>query len=316
MNIGLRLYYREHEETFGLVSHIPNFGYRLMAGAVQLRLRLELLGHRLIPLSQASLDSIDMVMVFDVDAQIYQEILQLPPSIPCILICMESPIYSPCSHDLEILSDPRWYRVLTWNRAIHLQNIFYYDIPFADGIPLNLNSNLPAMSKKGVAIANPAKSPKGFLLQRDALYLELAAHKLIDLYGNHWPCIPDQGLYGSTPNKITTMENYSYSLIIENCLHAGYVTEKLADSILAGRPAIYYGDLELAQERFPNTFVSLKHLSLESFLDARAELFANVDFFLDSANIARIRSCQWCCSFVENIMCSVENLPPAIRISG
>jgi hypothetical protein len=306
MNIGLRLYYREHEENFGLVSHIPSFGYRLMAGAVQLRLRLELLGHRLIPLSQANLESIDMVLVFDIDNQIYQEILQLPPSIPCILICMESPIYAPYSHDLSILSNPRWHKILTWNRTVCLPNVNYYDIPLADGIPLDINPNLSAVSRKGVAIANPAKSQQGFLPQRDALYLELAAREFIDLYGNHWPYMPEQGLYGSTENKITKIEAYSYSLIIENCLCSGYVTEKLADSILAGRPAIYYGDTQIAQIKFPNTFVKLKELSPESFLEARSEVFLRKCELEESMQRARAKSYHWCTFFTKAVLVAMN----------
>lgn len=302
MNIGLRLYYREHEESFGLVSHIPSFGYRLMAGAVQLRLRLELLGHRLIPLSQANLESIEMVLVFDLDAQIYQEILQLPPSIPCILICMESPIYSRYSHDISVLSNPRWHRILTWNRTICLPNVLYYDIPIADAIPLDFNPNLFATSQKGVAIANSAKSQEGFLPQRDALYIELASRQFIDLYGNHWPYMPSQGLHGSTPDKILTITNYSYSLVIENCLYSGYVTEKLADSILANRPVIYYGDSELAQNRFPNTFIPLENLSLEAFIIALKELSKKRKDIEESVRISRLQSLQWCDSFLEKIM--------------
>ena len=307
MNIGLRLYYHEQEESFGLSSHISNFGYRLMAGAVQLRLRLELLGHRLIPLSQNNSELIDIVLVFDLDAQIYQEILQLPASIPCVLICMESPVYSPCSHDLSILASPRWHKVLTWNRTIRLPNIIYYDIPIADGIPLDINLNTLATSCKGVAIANPAKSQEGLLPKRDALYLELAARKLIDLYGNYWPHMPDQGLYGSTPDKIATITNYSYSLVIENCLYPGYVTEKLGDSILARRPTIYYGDIELAQERFPNTFVPLEDLSLNAFLESRERILTQAGVISESVDHARLRSWQWCNSFTDSVLYSLAS---------
>jgi hypothetical protein len=249
-----------------------------------------------------------MVLVFDLDTQIYQEILQLPPSIPCILICMESPIYSRYSHDISVLSNPRWHRILTWNRTICLPNVLYYDIPIADAIPLDFNPNLSAISQKGVAIANPAKSQEGFLLQRDALYLELAAHQFIDLYGNHWPYMPERGLYGSTPDKISTITHHSYSLVIENYLCPGYVTEKLADSILAKRPAIYYGDITLAQHRFPNTFVSLKELSLEAFLEALAELSATMQNMKELVEISRLQSLKWCNSFVEQVTKSILHI--------
>ncbi|MBD2160573.1 hypothetical protein H6F46_07690 [Limnothrix sp. FACHB-1083] len=302
MNIGLRLYYREQEEYFGLTSHIPGFGYRLLAGTVDLRLRLELLGHRLIPLSQANLESLDVVIVFDIDAQIYQEVLQLPPSIPCILICMESPIYSPHSHDLSILAHPRWRRILTWNRAIRLPNVIYYDIPIADGIPLNTDYSMSTVSQKGVAIANPAKSQRGLPPRRDSLYLDLAAQGIIDLYGNHWPYIPDRGLHGSAQDKIATIEKYSYSLVIENCVCSGYVTEKLADSVLARRPAIYYGDNETAQGRFAGTFILLKELSLESFLESLSELRKYKDELEKSIDVCRQNSFNWCNSFSEEVI--------------
>jgi hypothetical protein len=219
---------------------------------------------------------------------------------------MESPIYAPYSHDLSILSNPRWHKILTWNRTVCLPNVNYYDIPIADGIPLDINPNLSAVSQKGVAIANPAKSQQGFLPQRDALYLELAARQLIDLYGNHWSYMPDRGLHGSTPDKIATITNYSYSLVIENCLCPGYVTEKLSDSILANRPVIYYGDYEIAQSRFSDTFVKLENLSIEAFLKAESQISKSYLRLSKSVKNIYLKSYYWSNSFLQKIIVAVQ----------
>lgn len=49
--------------------------------------------------------------------------------------------------------------------------------------------------------------------------------------------------FGNTDNKIETLSNYRYSLVIENSLE--YISEKLVDAILAGTVPIYVGpDLE------------------------------------------------------------------------
>jgi hypothetical protein len=50
--------------------------------------------------------------------------------------------------------------------------------------------------------------------------------------------------FGNAVNKIETLSDYRYSLVIENSLE--YISEKLVDAILAGTVPIYVGpDLEL-----------------------------------------------------------------------
>ncbi|MCL5125092.1 MAG: hypothetical protein M1511_11445 [Deltaproteobacteria bacterium] len=57
-------------------------------------------------------------------------------------------------------------------------------------------------------------------------------------------------------------------MVVENNICPGYVTEKLGYSILAGLPAIYWGDSKNAERRFGKVFVPLGELTEKGFLAA------------------------------------------------
>ena len=43
------------------------------------------------------------------------------------------------------------------------------------------------------------------------------------------------------PDKITAMGNFKFTLVLENCVFPGYLTEKIFDAMLAGTVPVYYG---------------------------------------------------------------------------
>jgi hypothetical protein len=56
-------------------------------------------------------------------------------------------------------------------------------------------------------------------------------------------------IYGQTPFKDKTVphKNYEFTIIIENCRHRGYFTEKIIDCMAQGTIPIYWGDPEISK---------------------------------------------------------------------
>ena len=65
----------------------------------------------------------------------------------------------------------------------------------------------------------------------------------IDIYGNSWEesGIHDQRIKGTLDNKKQGLEEYEFSIAIENCVEWDYFSEKLTDCFLTDTTPIYYG---------------------------------------------------------------------------
>lgn len=308
--------YSHVEKDFGITDGGTIYGNRLLQPIIDLRRKLEALGFEVLTRQELELVEADIAVFWDLDNDLYKKAKSLPKTMPCILICTESPIYAPFSHHAHILFSKRWSAVMTWNRSFSSNNIFYYDIPIAGvGIIecLEQADNSFNQSKiKGIVVSSCKRDIRGTTKYRDRLYSQLAHQGYIDLYGQGWPVNEQNGIFGSTLNKIQTMRQYSFSLISENSIYPGYVTEKLADSILAGIPAIYYGDFRTAQQRFPDTFIQLKELTVPAFLRARKELMIKYEQLREHVSVCRSQSNHWADTFIDTlvqIICLISEEP-------
>lgn len=235
-------------------------------------------------------DSFDIAIFIDIDEELYQVAKSLPPNVKKILCLVESPIYAPFGHHPNILFSDIWARVLTYNREFYSEKLTYYDIPVT-GIQCILPGGpISEMSKKGVFIGS-FKDDRGFGLERNAMILQAADAGLLDIWGYGWP--PCAGYHGTTDNKIETLRQYSYSLCVENAKFSGYVTEKIGDSILAGRPCMYFGDTVHARRRFGESFVALQELSFSSYLTAKSEIEHRYEELVGVVKKEKAASTQW-----------------------
>jgi hypothetical protein len=91
-------------------------------------------------------------------------------------------------------------------------------------------------------------------------------------------------------------------------MYPGYVTEKLGDAILAGLPSIYYGDVENALRRFPNTFVQLDELTYNSFLKSKNILMDNYDSMIKGVYASFNNSDIWMESFVNTLFHTINKI--------
>ena len=307
--------YVKQDETFGSAVEQPCFGNNLHYSGKLTATLLSQLGFACFPENVLPLEEADLLLCVDLSPPLWQRLQQVPSKVKKILMVAESPIYAPLSHDgAKILRNPFWDLIMTWNRGFHAQYIFHYDLPFAGR---KVSTPIPAKSehfldnqRRGVVVASYKRDYRGFLYDRNRLYKRLASDGELALYGRRWGYAPQRQRMGLTSDKLQTISDYAFSLVVENNLLDGYVTEKIADSILAGTPVIYWGDWETAERRFPGTFVALKKVDLDDFYSAREQLFSDYGKYLRSVEKVKEESDGWCDSYLAVLKQAIETLFP------
>lgn len=129
----------------------------------------------------------------------------------------------------------------------------------------------------------------------------------VDVYGNGYQHVDD---------KFDVLYNYKYALVIENCAHTDYWTEKLADCILAGCYPIYHGAPNVSQyfgegvttvdiNNYDETLRVLHHIiSQKTYESSTASMAANRDRVLDEYN---------CFNVIADV---VDGIPAASALLG
>lgn len=307
--------YVNPEETFGNVSEQACFGNNLHYPGQRSAALLSQLGFSCFSEADLQISEADLLLCVDLSAPLWQRLQQIPSHVKKILMVAESPIYAPLSHDgANVLRNSFWDLVMTWNRGYHAEYILHYDLPFAGQ---SVSTPIPEKSEHfldtqqcGVVVASYKRDYRGFLHDRNRLYKSLASDGDLALYGRRWGNAPKRQRMGLTSDKLQTINDYAFSLVVENTLVNGYVTEKIADSILAGTPVIYWGDWETAERRFPGTFVPLEKVDRPSFYSAREQLFSGYEKYLQCVENARKMSDGWCESYLTVLKQAIQTLFP------
>ena len=238
-------------------------------------------------------DDFDIIVFCDLDQELFEYAKKLPKKIKKILVLTESVIYTPFAHHLNILVDPVWAYVVSYNREYHTPNTIYYDIPVT-GIQLPVNM-ATCNTDIGCHIASYKNDTRGYTFERDKLITELANKNNIHVYGSGWQF--KKNYLGKTADKIQTISQYKYYIALENAKYSGYVTEKLGDAILAEKPSLYFGDIENARRRFGNTFIPLNGLTYKDFNIALEKLNADYDYYKNNVLEEKKKSIYWCDSY-------------------
>lgn len=295
MKIGVYSFYNISVSELCNTTGGTNYGNHLYYPFNILAKKLQYNNINFVPLNE----NIDIALFLDLNEYLFNIALKLPRSIKKILICAESPIYCPFVHHVNILNNDIWDIILTYNRSFKNNKIKFYDIPITGNIN-NVPFQKSIKNNLGVVVSSLKNDSRGFVpKRRDELIKKLAIFNEIEVYGHGW--VNSKNIFGATSNKIKTMKNHSFALVVENCKCDGYVTEKLGDAILAGLPSIYYGDYKNANRRFPGTFVELKNLDYNSFLKSKSELFNKYDTILQNVEKSFLNSYSWSDSFINNL---------------
>lgn len=199
-------------------------------------------------------------------------------TVPGVLICAESPLFTPDFYD-ELPKIRRHYsRQMLFNSGtdhMHFPSFHPHEIKpvgsWSDRKPLCMISANKHYGAYGIRATSPARM---FSLTHQLHDLRFKAIESLvpmghmDLYGYGWP-----EAFGRTcENKIDTLSNYKFSLVIENVRMPGYVTEKLIHCLVAGTIPIYYGAPDVAAYIPPECYVALDSDWLD---EGMAEMIAN-----------------------------------------
>ena len=82
---------------------------------------------------------------------------------------------------------------------------------------------------------------------------KLSEYKKVDMGGK---C--QNNINRKVKNKIEFLSNYKFSIAMENSDGDGYISEKIADSFLAGTIPIYFGDYLLDEYINPKSYILIK----------------------------------------------------------
>lgn len=86
-------------------------------------------------------------------------------------------------------------------------------------------------------------------------------------------------------SKIEFLQQFRFTIAIENSEHPGYITEKLTDALLARTVPIYWGDPLVAEEFNPEAFFHLRNFSNHSIAIAEMQrLNMDSESLLDMLN--------------------------------
>ena len=98
---------------------------------------------------------------------------------------------------------------------------------------------------------------------------KLNKYKKIDMGGK---C--ENNIGRRVKNKKKFLRNYKFSIAMENSGGDGYITEKIADSFLAGTIPIYYGNFLVDEYINPKTYILIRS---EKDIDEKIELIKKID---------------------------------------
>ena len=79
---------------------------------------------------------------------------------------------------------------------------------------------------------------------------------------------------GTVKNKIEFLSDYKFSISMENSKGDGYITEKIAQSYIAGTIPIYYGDYILDEYLNPKTYILIRG---EKDIDNKIDYIKKID---------------------------------------
>jgi hypothetical protein len=151
-----------------------------------------------------------------------------------------------------------------------------------------LDGDAPAPTVRPPRFCDYIYSNGGAHAMRARLFHRLSEYRTVDSYGSHLNNTDDRILRTTWDNdwctpKMDLHKEHSFSLAIENSLHRGYTTEKLATAFIAGTMPIYWGNpdvgLDFNTERFVNVH---DYATIDAVVQRVRELDADDDLMQEA----------------------------------
>ena len=288
-------YIRENENFGEVRSHNP-YGGLLIEAERRARRIIEAKGYTFHSQQELPPEIADVILCVDLSPELDAHIRKCPAKNRRILLFEEAPLHS--SYTIQQPQDsylqPMWERIITWNLSYEAEYITHFDLPFDFGCA----AMHPAPSSQSAGLAFMSNAPDerlGLIWRKHHLCQALHKTGQIELlqFGGGTADIR------INPAWLKALAGRPFALVIEDTWISGYVSELLPACIIAGVPAIYWGDVATAERRFPDTFIPIDEISLDSFSRALKEL-ANRREELNSCICQCQNMCQeWSSTFVN-----------------
>ena len=136
----------------------------------------------------------------------------------------------------------------------------------------NINRNRKEVlktSKRKKFCAAVISNCKSFYRFRLKFIEKLSKYKKVDMGGK---C--KNNINSTIKNKIEFLNNYKFSIAMENSNGDGYISEKIVDSFLAGTIPIYYGDYMIEEFINPKSYILIKG---DKDMDEKIEYIKKID---------------------------------------
>jgi hypothetical protein len=199
-----------------------------------------------------------------------------------ILMLVEPPLISPKIYFNLKKLEKKFHKIFIYNDSF-ISNIdkfskFYFFQPAINENELARILESKSRLRRYALIGSnlrPIKSKYQELYsKRIDVMIDLDKFKLLDLYGRGWSSLIGrnyinlrylfnyfkiQSFYrGPCKSKTDTLNNYEFSIVFENMIMDGYVTEKIFDSMRSGSIPIYLGAPDIEKHVPKNCFVDYR----------------------------------------------------------
>lgn len=160
--------------------------------------------------------------------------------------------------------------VIEWINCGFLNDMISHEV-----IQQNLPENMRFITKKYKLISlicgERNNSKRGYKLREDITNYLINNSLNVDIYGRYFECDLNKNIYGQIQLKSNALQNYKFSITIENSSEKNYISEKLYDCFINDVVPIYFGP--------PNILNIFNENSLLSFstLDECVSIVENIN---------------------------------------
>lgn len=197
----------------------------------------------------------------------------------CILVAWEPPTIAPLSYNKNLHGNFKTIFTM-WDDLVDGDR--YYKLYYPHALDLVLSSLSFEQKKLCAIIAGNKKWVLGgpfvnlYQKRRELIkFFEQFAPDQLDLYGSGWDAVL-RVYKGAISNKRACLHNYKFSITYENTGNmAGYITEKIFDSMAAGTVPVYWGANNIAEYIPQHCFIDARDFAtpndLYSYLNSMQE---------------------------------------------
>jgi len=140
-------------------------------------------------------------------------------------------------HDKNLYS---YDNVIEWVNSGFIHDIVSHEM-FTKNLPDNMNFNSFKYKNVSFICGERNQFKDGYKLRENLTNYLTNKNLKVDIYGKHFIPNFDQNIYGQLQLKFNGLQNYKFSICIENSFEKNYISEKLYDCFVNNAVPIYCG---------------------------------------------------------------------------